>query len=159
MDLINLKFPEQPVMPQDIEDVLPCTIVVTGKGRLRTIVGSGISVCLYDKVNSIAGMNHFLLPRTNDPENATGRYGNAALYGLVMLLRQNGASFPLVAYMSGGAFCDEYELDSALENIGVAWNYLLIKKIPLISQFVGGQLQREVFFDVGTGFYMSRYLK
>src|SRR5947209_14480493 len=45
---------------------------------ITTILGSGVSLCLWDSERGIGGSNHFLLPDgPEDGENAT-RYGNVA---------------------------------------------------------------------------------
>jgi chemotaxis protein CheD len=142
---------------ENIIDVAPCTLaVVHGKGMLRTVVGSGVTVCLYDCHRNIAGMNHFLFPRTIDPQKATGRYGNVALIGLFELMLHEGASFPLVAHIGGAAYCDEFEMDAALENIRITWKYLLTKEIIVISQHVGVRHLQEILFDVATGTCTAR---
>lgn len=142
---------------EEATEVAPCTLVVIREhGKFRAIVGSGVSVCLYDRCNRIAGMNHFLFPRTVDPQKATGRYGNAALIGLERLLKQHYPSTSPVAFIAGGAYCDEFEIDSALDNIRIAWQFLFVKKIPVVSQHIGGSRFREVLFDITTGIFTAR---
>ena len=142
---------------EEIVDIAPCTMAVLHEtGCLRTHVGSGIAVCLYDRRQKIAGMNHFLFSRTDDPEKATGRYGNAALIGLHQLLVKHGASMSIVAHIAGGAYSDEFEMDAVLENIRIAWKFLLIKGIPLITQHIGGRCAREVQFNVAAGVFTAR---
>jgi chemotaxis receptor (MCP) glutamine deamidase CheD len=159
MDTLFRRYKPSPagLVGEDTVDVAPCTMaVVHGNGRLRTVVGGGVSVCLFDIRHKIAGMNHFLFPRTVDPQKATGRYGNVALIGLMEIMLQEGASFPLDAYVSGGAYCDEFEMEAALENIRIAWKYLLIKNINIVSQHIGGRSLQEIYFDVATGTYTAQ---
>jgi chemotaxis protein CheD len=140
-----------------IVDIPPCTMAtIRESGSFKAVVGSGVSVCLFDRRNHMAGMNHFLFPRIYDPLKATCRYGNAALIGLLRLLRQHEEKTALIAYIAGGSYCDEFEMDTALENIHVAWKFLLLKEIPIISQYVGGRGLREVMFDVSTGIFTAR---
>jgi chemotaxis protein CheD len=144
------------LQPKEIIDVLPCSLeIIQEAGKLRAIVGSGVSVCLFDRRNHIAGMNHFLFPKIYDPEKANCRYGNAALIGLHRLIGHYDEKASLVAYVAGGSYCDEFEMDIAIENIHMAWKFLLIRKIPVISQFVGGRYLREVLFDVSTGVFTA----
>lgn len=138
-------------------DVPPCTMAtIQGSGILRAVVGSGVSVCLFDRSNHFAGMNHFLFPHIYDPQKATCRYGNAALIGLLRLLKQYDEKAALIAYIAGGAYCDEFEMDSAIENIHMAWKFLLIKNIPIISQYIGGIRLREIMFNVSTGIFTAK---
>jgi chemotaxis protein CheD len=138
-------------------DISPCTLAtIQESGSLRTVVGCGVSVCLFDRRNRVAGMNHFLFPRIYDPQKATYHYGNAALIGLFRLVKQYDEKSGLIAYIAGGAYCDEFEMDSAIENIHMAWKFLLIKEIPIISQYVGGRCLREVTFNVLTGIFTAK---
>ncbi len=142
---------------EEIFDIAPCTMAVVHEtGHLRTHVGSGIAVYLYDRRQKIAGMDHFLFSRTDDPEKATGRYGNAALIGLHQLLAKHSASMPIVAHIAGGAYSDEFEMDAVLENIRIAWKFLFIKRIPLITQHIGDRSAREVQFNVAAGVFTAR---
>jgi chemotaxis protein CheD len=154
---VSSRFQQFSSTVNDTTEIAPCTLsVIRERGGFRTVVGSGISVCLFDRRNRIAGMNHFLFPRVADPLKATGRYGNAALIGLLQLLTQSHPAASPVAYIAGGAYCDEFEIDSALENIRIAWQFLFVKKIPIISQHIGGSHFREVRFDVATGVFTAR---
>jgi len=142
---------------EEITDIAPCTMAVVHEtGCLRTHVGSGVAVCLYDRRQKMAGMNHFLFPRTDDPQKATGRYGNAALIGLHQLMTKHDAPISLVAHIAGGAYSDEFEIDAVLENVRIAWKFLLIKGIPLITQHIGGRSAREVQFNIAAGVFTAR---
>lgn len=144
-------------MTKDTVDIPPCTMAtIQESGSFRAVVGSGVSVCLFDRRHHVAGMNHFLFPRIYDPQKATCCYGNAALIGLLRLLKQYNEKAALIAHIAGGAYCDEFEMDSAIENIHMAWKFLLIKEIPIISQYIGGCCLREVTFNVSTGIFISK---
>jgi chemotaxis protein CheD len=144
---------------EEIVDIAPCTMAIIREfGGFRAVVGSGVSVCLYDRRSRVAGMNHYLLPRVDDPREATGRYGNASLLGILALFKRHAPAGEPVAYIAGGAYCDEFEIDSALENIRIAWRFLLIKEIPIISQYLGGRRAREVFFDASAGIFTASFV-
>jgi len=55
-----------------------------------TVLGSCVSACLRDKTNGIGGMNHFMLPHSdNDPQNPvsiSARYGTYAMEMLITTL-------------------------------------------------------------------------
>ncbi len=154
------KVPLQNEHDRETVEILPCTLaVVRNCGTLRTVVGSGISVCLYDKRNRCAGMNHFLFPRILDPQKATCRYGNAALIGLCTLLNHTEMESELVAYIAGGAYCDEFEMEIAVQNIQMAWKFLLSKGIPIYSEFVGGRYQREATFDIENNVFSAKIIQ
>lgn len=145
------------ILSGEMVDIAPGALaILSGCGRFRTIVGSGVSVCLFDYGSRMAGMNHFLFPRTDDPLKATGRFGNAALIGLLRMLEQYCPSTSPLAYVIGGAYCDEFEMDAAVENIRMAWKFLCVKRIPIVAQHVGGRHVREAVFDVSTAEFTVR---
>jgi chemotaxis protein CheD len=146
-----------PMAHESVVDIAPGAMeIIATCGLLRTVVGSGVSVCLFDFPNRIAGMNHFLFPRTDDPRKATGRYGNAALIGLLRMFERNYPSVTPLAYIIGGAYCDEFEIDAAVDNIRIAWKFLYVKQIPVVAQHIGGRYAREALFDVGTAEFTVR---
>ncbi len=50
----------------------PGEVYVTGEPtRITTILGSCVSVCLFDARAGVAGLNHFLLPRAAIPADAS----------------------------------------------------------------------------------------
>ena len=48
-----------------------------------TVLGSCVGVCLYDKVELIGGMNHYLLPLWNGNGLESPKYGNVAIPKLI----------------------------------------------------------------------------
>ena len=63
---------------------------------IRTVLGSCVSVCLWDKVQKYGGINHFLYPAILDKEKATPKYGNVATAALInyMYVTIHGGSPP-----------------------------------------------------------------
>ncbi len=51
--------------------------------QIITILGSCVAVCLWDSVQEIGGMNHFLLPLWNGHGLASPKYGNIAMEKLI----------------------------------------------------------------------------
>ena len=58
---------------------------------IRTVVGSCVTVCLWDKVLKFGGMNHFLYPAISEKSKATAQYGNVATTALVRLMLEAGS--------------------------------------------------------------------
>ena len=50
---------------------------------ISTVLGSSVSVSLYDKTLAIGGMNHFLFPVVEIGKQTTSLYGNIAVFSLV----------------------------------------------------------------------------
>ncbi|MBK1694959.1 chemotaxis protein CheD [Chromatium weissei] len=137
---------------------------------LSTLLGSCVSVCLFDPVARIIGMNHFLLPMRNPAGGAltlasdAGRYGLWAMELLINGLLNIGAQREhLRAKAFGGGNVLNITARSLPERfqIGTA-NALFVRKfladdgIPLIAEDLGGDRGRQIHFD-GSDF--SVYLR
>ncbi|MFP4417359.1 MAG: chemotaxis protein CheD [Fibrobacterota bacterium] len=120
---------------------------------IRTILGSCVSVCLWCAKMKCGSMNHFMYPRTDNPREATPRYGNASMVALLRLMYEEGcAREDIVAQLFGGSFPKGARgRNIGEENIDVARSYLDRHSIPLVSQDVGGMLGRKILFDTQSG--------
>ena len=119
---------------------------------ISTVLGSCVSVCLFDRKRRVGGMNHFRMPRTTDRHRATATYGNVATLALVSLMLANGSkSKHIEAQILGGAFNPEISTeDVGRENIRVARGVLTRKNIRIVSEDVGGCQGRKVVFNTHT---------
>ena len=67
---------------QSIEKLFlyPGQLVVTKDAmEITTILGSCVSVCLFDPIRRIAGMNHFLLPVNDKYKSDIEKYGDTSM--------------------------------------------------------------------------------
>ena len=124
-----------------------------GEGCVRTVVGSCVSVCLWDKTLRFGGMNHFLHPRTREPGEATPRFGNVATAALIRMMEEAGCQRrDIVAQILGGAFPEWAKgKNIGAENVRAARDTLGKKGILVASEDVGGCLGRKIVFDTRTG--------
>jgi chemotaxis protein CheD len=109
---------------------------------ITTLLGSCISVCLFDPSTRIGGMNHFLLPgELNAPELST-KYGINAMEILINEMMKLGATrFRLLAKVFGGAniFRTNHNLMMVGErNVKFIREFLGTENIPVISERLGG---------------------
>lgn len=122
---------------------------------LSTVVGSGVAVCLYDRIRRMGGMNNHSHPFTDDPKKATVTYGNVAVSALIKMFLSSGSLREnLEAQIFGGAAPDETSYDvrrAGVENIRVAKTVLRRYHIPIVSEDVGGMRGRKIVFNSGTG--------
>ena len=128
----------------------PGFIFVTIKPTLiSTVLGSCVSICLYDKKRRMGGMNHFQLPHIHERQSSTARYGNVASSALVRMMINNGSKLKhLEAQIFGGAYNPEISLkDIGLENVLIARKVLAKKKVRVVSEDVGGEKGRKIVFD------------
>lgn len=119
---------------------------------ISTVIGSGVSVCIYDKKNRIGGMNHFQLPYMAAKGKTTALYGNVATIALIkMMLAHESQRKHLEAQIFGGAYNPrKNDKDIGRENIEIAQKILLKSKISIISRDVGGEKGRKVVFNTDT---------
>lgn len=120
---------------------------------IRCVVGTSVSVCLWDKEQEFGGMNHFIHPAIRDADKATTRYGNVATAALVdMMLEQGSAYGQMVAQVTGGAVPEEDRSnDLGARNVAAAREVLTRKGIAVTSEDVGGIMGRKILFHTDTG--------
>lgn len=120
---------------------------------IRTVVGSCVAVCLWDKNLKYGGMNHFLRPLAEIPDQATPLYGNVATLALLQMMADAGCqSEDLVAQVLGGASPDGDEgRGIGHENVEIARSVLHRKGVGIQSEDIGGHMGRKIAFDTSTG--------
>ena len=58
---------------------------------ISTVLGSSVSVSLFDKRLRTGGMNHFLYPFVDTQDKTTALYGNIAVSVLIRMMQENGS--------------------------------------------------------------------
>lgn len=119
---------------------------------ISTILGSCVSVCLWDPVARRGGMNHILLPDL--PSNAIQlrAVGAGAMERLINALVKTGADKArLEAKVFGGAAVVAGLSDIGARNVAFARGYLEAEAIPCIGSSTGGQQARQVRFWPESG--------
>jgi chemotaxis protein methyltransferase CheR len=125
---------------------------------VSTVLGSCVSVCLFDPERRIGGMNHFLLPEARGNERRSARYGAGAMEQLIEELIQLGADRGrLVAKVFGAAHSTGSPEVSRGNSVFVR-QYLAQAKIPVLAQRLGGASGMELRFETHTGRAFFRYL-
>ena len=152
---------------RDEEDVLYVDpgqlLVCTEPRRLRTILGSCVSVCLYEPNRRVGGMNHFLLPRSPQLELRSFRYGDTAMRGLLERLERLGCNpRGLCAHVFGGArvlSAMSETLHLGRSNVDFALEWLEQRGVTVVGSAVLGSLARRLEFDIATGVCLSQVLE
>lgn len=116
---------------------------------ISTVLGSSVSVCLYDRKRRMGGMNHFKLPSIADPRKSTAEYGNIATLTLIRMMLGDGSKRKNIeAQIFGGAFQPGVSgIDVGSENVKVAQKVLARERLQVVSEDVGGQKGRKIVFD------------
>lgn len=135
----------------------PGQLVATRKPtEVKTILGSCISVCLWDGELGIGGMNHYLLPQGAPSSPNPGRFGSSAIPRLVAAMLEQGArATRLQAKVFGGASMiagvTPHAAHVGVQNTRLALQLLERAGIPVISSDVGGARGRKVVFRTDDG--------
>ncbi|WDP92701.1 MAG: chemotaxis protein CheD [Desulfobacter sp.] len=119
---------------------------------ISTVLGSSVSVSLYDKRLKTGGMNHFLFPHAGTGQKTTALYGNIAVPVLIRMMMENGSKRAhLEAQIFGGAFNQEISpMDIGRDNLRTARDILTRKQIKIVSEDVGGIKGRKVVFNTNS---------
>lgn len=122
---------------------------------VHTVLGSCVSVCLWDRRLACGGMNHFMLPLWNGEGLATPKYGNIAIENLLeQMLFMGCRKEDLVAKVFGGANVmrgDPDFFNVGERNIIVAREHLGRHRIPVVGMEVGGNIGFKVIFNTQNG--------
>ena len=129
------------------------------KDLLRTILGSCVAICLYDKYNLIGGMSHILLPESVKDLSMPKKYANMAIPMLIDEMIEHGADYNnLTAKLAGGAqmFAFSKTCVPIISQIGES-NIKKVKEIlddlniDIMAEDLGGDFGRTVDFFVNSG--------
>jgi chemotaxis protein CheD len=127
--------------------------ITTVPKEFVTILGSCVSVCLWDRKIKAGGMNHFLLPETvNDSTSLQG--GIAATRALIQAMLSHSFIANLEARIYGGSnrfFKDESFLNVGHQNVIAAKFVLEEAGIPLVLEDTRGISGRKIYFNTQTG--------
>ncbi len=130
-----------------------------GEEVISTLLGSCIAVCLYDPLQGVRGMNHFLLASQRFSktmkftDSDAGRYGVHYMELLINSLLKLGAKKKnLQAKAFGGAAVLDLQkgADNFMcigeVNVRFAKEFLRAEKIPLHASDLGGTQGRMIYF-------------
>lgn len=131
--------------------------------RIRTVLGSCVSITLWHPRLRIGAMSHFLLSERESgaapaPEaELSGRYGKDAMQLMVAQLQERGVPVHecLAKVFGGGTMFPSIEPGKQQgigHRNGVAAEKLLADYgIPVVSESLFGTGHRHILFDVATG--------
>jgi chemotaxis protein CheD len=158
-----------PINNKPVAKIQPGEVYVGIKGEIiSTVLGSCISVCMFDSDKGISGMNHFMLPRgkhenaSKDINSNSTRYGNWAMEFLINEMIKAGARKEAleVKVFGGGQVLSEMEfMDIGQRNIDFVFSYLVQEGMQIDRHDVGGIYPRKVLFFGDTGRVRVKKLK
>ena len=142
--------------------LLPGQLYVSAEPcQIKTILGSCVAICLWDKWRGTGGMNHFLLPASREGQPASLRYGDEATRFLLELLDGLGCQPPnLCAKIFGGAALfqsrERYSISLGAKNVAAALSLMKSAGIPVVAQETGGLQGRKLIFNTDDGVAWSQ---
>jgi chemotaxis protein CheD len=123
---------------------------------LRTILGSCIGICIYERNKKMGGLAHILLPNQLG-KGIPGKYADTAIPLLVKQLLKEGCRKEFMsAKIAGGATMFKFQGTHSLGQIGER-NISETKKIleqegiPLLEEDTGGNIGRVIDFFLEDG--------
>ncbi|MDB6141911.1 MAG: hypothetical protein JWP80_955 [Pseudomonas sp.] len=129
----------------------------SGQVQVETILGSCVTMTLWEPEQKFGGLCHFMLPtrRLRTPRSLDGRYGEDAVLWLRQQALRNGLHInDCQIKLFGGSRAlvgtNGYG-EVGRRNIRFAEDYLRSEGIPLVSSDVGGYGHRYLRFDLASG--------
>ena len=131
-----------------------------------TVLGSCVSACLRDKDSGIGGMNHFMLPHSdNDPQNplsTSARYGTYAMEMLINHIIKLGAkrnNFEAKVFGGGNVLRGFTVTNVGARNADFVLDFLHTEKIKVVAQDLLDIYPRKVYYFPKTGRALVKKLK
>jgi chemotaxis protein CheD len=119
--------------------------------RMSTVLGSCVSVCVFDAGRRFGGMNHYLVPRGG----RTAIHGDWATTHLLERMQTLGSSLrDLQAKIFGGGSPLQLTHDAlavGTENVAVARQVLGSHGVPLVAERLGVSSGLRLFYENWTG--------
>jgi chemotaxis protein CheD len=136
----------------------PGEFYVTGLDRevISTVLGSCVSVCVRDADVGIGGMNHFMLPHSDDGRwsgaSAAMRFGNFAMERLVNeILKRGGERRRLEAKIFGGASIGSDPFGIGPRNADYAERYFVHEGMRVLARDLRGRAARRLLYRPACG--------
>jgi chemotaxis protein CheD len=140
--------------------LLPGDYYATNRiATIRTLLGSCVSACLYDPVNRVIGMNHFLLSNKRYARqmptclSEAGRYGIHAMELVINDMLKLGAvrrNLKAKAFGGGSIYLTSESRDNFFcvgdVNMRFIREFLKNENIPLLAEDLGGESARVIHF-------------
>lgn len=118
---------------------------------IHTVLGSCVSVCIWDSMRKFGGMNHYIYSKAHSNER-NGKYGDVSIPYLLRLIMNMGShKHDLKAHVVGGGRNPHLSPGIGEENSQIALDILKSSGIEIITADFGGQTGRKVVFNNESG--------
>ena len=126
---------------------------------ISTILGSCISICLWDPIACVGGMNHLLLPGMQS-DGTHSSSGAVAMDKLINEMMPLGAERPrLRAKLFGGSSMLSGRTDIGARNAEFGRSYLKNENIPCDAESLGGTKARRLRYTPANGVAKVKFVE
>jgi chemotaxis protein CheD len=127
-----------------------------GDEMLVTVLGSCVAACIRDPFAGIGGMNHFMLPQSDDGSwgiaSASLRFGNFAMERLINdILGHGGSRQNLEIKVFGGASIIGSGAQIGMRNADFVETYLRQEGLPIAAANLRGAHARRIHYYPSNG--------
>lgn len=135
--------------------------------RIRTLLGSCVSITLWHSKRRVGAMSHFLLPSRSAPSGGVldGRYGEEVMQLMLTELSSVGIqAADCVGKIFGGGNMFPGQSRAEVRNVGLkngeaARALLIAHQIPVVSESLFGIGHRQIIFDISKGDVWARQVR
>ena len=129
--------------------------------EITTVLGSCVAVCLFDKMERVGAMNHYLLPLWNGNGLQTPKFGNISIPRMIENMVNIGCNIRnMEAKLFGGANIHDTNLENMMigkKNVLIAKELLKQHGISVAAEDTGGSVGRRILMHSDTGKVLMRY--
>ncbi|VXC96347.1 putative chemoreceptor glutamine deamidase CheD [Pseudomonas sp. 8Z] len=123
--------------------------------RIRTLLGSCVSLVLWHKHELLGGMCHYMLPtRKHCDGKFDGRYADEALHLLIKEIRNSGTQakdYRISLFGGGNMFGNRAQQHVGQQNVHAGLTLLEAHGLHCHARHAGGDGYRNLIFDVWSG--------
>lgn len=123
--------------------------------RIRTLLGSCVSLVLWHRGERIGGMCHYMLPSRRHPgSRLDGRYADEALHLLLERIRASGSQpqdYRISLFGGGNMFGELCQRNIGQSNVRAGLELLAAHGLKCHERHAGGDGYRNLIFDVCSG--------
>lgn len=132
--------------------------ILVSKERIRmtTVLGSCVTVCLFDTLHSFGGMNHYLLPSPGS-DARHGEWSIRELHQRMLNLGSRPRNLQAKVFGGGSPLALANESSGVgADNARVAFETLAALKVPVAAECVGGNSGMRLYFENWSGLVLVR---
>ncbi len=145
--------------------------------RIRTLLGSCVSITMWHPQRKIGGMCHYMIPSRNVPQvkMLDGRYADEAMEMFIRQIKAFGthpSEYKVKAFGGGNMFPDiarncaclvgetsEDCTSVSCRNTGTARSIIAMHGLEIEAHDLGGEGHRNIVFDIWSGHVWVRQAK